>query len=63
MKEHTHIHFVHGLAAFLMVVWFFILLTLIMAKFPDNGFVKLLRECVPHGDAADSSTPTVQLAA
>lgn len=63
MAEHTHIHFIHGLAAFLMVVWFFVLLTLIMAKYPDNSFVQLLRECVPHGDAADQSTPTVSLAA
>jgi len=63
MREHTHIHFVHGLAAFLMVVWFFILLTLIMAKFPENGFVRLLRETVPHGDAANAGTPTISLAA
>lgn len=63
MREHTHIHFIHGLAAFLMVVWFFMLLTLIMARYPDNSFVQLLRETVPHGDAASSHTPTISLAA
>lgn len=63
MREHTHIHFVHGLAAFLMVVWFFMLLTIVMAKFPDNSFVSLLRETIPHGDAADQSTPTLSLVA
>jgi hypothetical protein len=56
MHEHTHIHFIHALSAFLMVVWFFILLTLIMAKWPDNAFVHVLRQTIPHGDAADSGS-------
>lgn len=63
MQEHTHIHFIHGLAAFLMVVWFFMLLTMLVARFPDSSFAHVVRQTVPLGDAAtEAATPTVRAA-
>jgi hypothetical protein len=63
MAEHTSIHFIHALAAFLMVVWFFILLTFVVAKWPDNSITSTIRNCVPLGEWADSYQPATNLQA